>query len=121
MQEKSVLRPDEIPRILSTRYGFSDVSVVAPLSGGSANLWTVSCDGKLENDYSSLLRKAENLDSEIRDSIQAEVNSAVPHGINGRRGVRCVSCKPSFRFVITVNPVVLKSANPMISPPTWAN
>ena len=69
MQEKSVLRLDEIPGILSARYGFSVVSVVAPLSGGSANLWTVSCDGKLENDYSSLLSKAENLDSEIRDLI----------------------------------------------------
>ena len=46
MQEKSILQLDEIPEILSTRYGFSDVSVVAPLGGGTANLWTVSCDGK---------------------------------------------------------------------------
>ena len=46
MQEKSVLELDEIPEILAARYGFSDVSAVTPLSGGSANLWTVRCDGK---------------------------------------------------------------------------
>ena len=45
MLEKSVLRLNEIPKLLSAKYGFSDVSVISPLLGGSANLWKVQCDG----------------------------------------------------------------------------
>jgi Ser/Thr protein kinase RdoA (MazF antagonist) len=47
MLEKSVLQVDEIPDLLLSRYDFSDVSVHAPLEGGTANLWTVRCDGRL--------------------------------------------------------------------------
>ena len=45
MLEKSVLRLDEIPKLLSANYGFSDVSDISQLPGGSANLWKVQCDG----------------------------------------------------------------------------
>jgi Ser/Thr protein kinase RdoA (MazF antagonist) len=42
--EKSVLQTDEIPSLLASRYGFAEVSVIAPLDGGTANLWSVQCD-----------------------------------------------------------------------------
>jgi Ser/Thr protein kinase RdoA (MazF antagonist) len=46
MLEKSILLPAEIPALLTDRYDFTDVSVGTPIDGGSANLWSVSCDGQ---------------------------------------------------------------------------
>jgi len=72
MLEKSVLRLDEIPELLSSQYDFSNVSVIEPLKGGSANLWTVRCDGRLK-----VLKEFQSRYSATDVHQEPEINSAL--------------------------------------------
>ncbi len=77
MLERSVLQPDKIPAILRARYEFAEISVIAPIGGGTANLWRLRCD-----DTTAVLKEFQSGYTENDILKEPEINHTLKaHGL----------------------------------------